>query len=167
MVGCGYNAPALLEDLSLAGSEHFELTVLAERRAFDAYLGSEHRYGVEVDFVQASPTDPQGLATALEAAAPDVVLVTPSPASFNNRISDAEVTLATLHVQHAVGAEVPIVAELFLPESAARLPGDRRLLPISTLRAIVIAVTLSIFDVAKSQDLEREFTERAAEPPGS
>jgi hypothetical protein len=167
MVGCGFNAPALLEDLSQAGAEHFELTVLAERRAFDAYLGSHERYGIEIDFVQASPTDPQGLAAALEAAAPDVVLVTPSPTSFNSRISDAEVTLSTLHVLHAAGEEVPIVAELFRPESASRLPGDRRLLAISTLRAVVVAVTLSIFDVGKSEQLEREFSEGAADPPGS
>ncbi len=167
MVGCGFNAPALLEDLSQAGADNFELTVLAERHAFEAYLGSHERYGVEIEFVQASPTDPQGLATALEAAAPDAVLVTPSPTSFNSRISDAEVTLSTLHVLHAAGADVPIVAELFRPESAARLPADPRLLPISTLRSVVVAVTLSIFDVRKSQELEREFSAGAADPPGS
>ncbi len=167
MVGCGFNAPALLEDLSLTGAEHFELTVLAERQAFDAYLGSHERYGVEIEFVQASPTDPQGLAAALEAAAPDVVLVTPSPTTFNSRISDAEVTLSTLHVLHAAADEIPVVAELFLPGTAARLPADRRLLAVSTLRTVVVAVTLSIFDIEKSRKLEREFTESAAETPGS
>ncbi len=155
MVGCGINAPALMEDLSQVGAERFRVTVLAARTAFEDYLGSEQRYGVSVDFVESSADDPEALLAHLAEANPDVVLVTPSPADRDMRSSDAVATLSALRTLGGVGAETPVLAEVFLPDTAARLPRDPRLLAISSLRAVGIAVTLSIFDPNRAAELER------------
>lgn len=162
MVGCGFNAPALMEDLSQVGVERFRVTVIATRAAFEAYLGSADRYGIEVEFVEVSVGDPAALVASLETAAPDIVLVTPSPANWEMRSSDAIATLAVLRVLQALGARTPVIAEVFLTESAARLPGDPRLLAISSLRAVVIAVALSIFDPERGAELEQQLAAGSA-----
>jgi hypothetical protein len=55
-----------------------------------------------------------------------------------------------------------VLAELFLPESVERLPGDRRLLPVSALQAVGGALALTIVDPARSQALERRLDEGSA-----
>lgn len=153
IVGCGINAPALLEDLAEAGAERFELTMLAERGPFDAYLGRADRAGMTLRFEETSPNDPEQLRRALGGSEPDVVLVTPSPTTWDQRISDAEATLALLHVLRSLEPETPVLAELFLPGSVARLPADRRLLPVSGLEAISAALALSISDPHRTREL--------------
>lgn len=136
IVGCGINAPALMEDLAEVGAERFTVTMIAPRAAFDAYLGSEQPSGVAIDFVETHPTDPDESLARLTESAPDLVLVTPSPATWDMRTSDANATLAVLHVLRTVGPRLPVLAELLLPDTARRLPADPRLLAISGLRAV-------------------------------
>ncbi len=164
LVGCGINAPALMEDLSQVGAERFRVTVLATAAAYETYLGTEQRYGVPVEFVESSADDPEALLAHLDAARPDVVLVTPSPANYDMRSADAVATLSTLRTLGCVGANVPVLAELFQPDTAARLPDDRRLLAISSMRAVVIAVTLSIFEPKRAAELERRLAADATDP---
>ncbi len=163
IVGCGINAPALMEDLAEIGGDRLELTMIAARTAFDSYLGSETPSGLPLSFVESSPSDPDELAGKLSAARPEIVLVTPSPASWDLRTSDAGATLAVLHVLRLVGPEVPVVSELFLPETAARLPKDPRLLAIAGLRAIAAAVAISIFDPGGAAKLEQSFSAEATD----
>jgi len=154
IVGCGINAPALLEDLAAAGAERFELAMLAERGPFDTYLGRADRGGVTLRFEETPLDDPERLRQAVAAADPDVVLVTPSPTSWDMRISDAEATLTLLHVLAALGPETPVLAELFLPDSVGRLPSrDGRLLPVSGLGAISAALALSVSSPERTREL--------------
>lgn len=156
IVGCGINALALMEDLAEAGAERFELTMIADRRAFDAYLGgSEHPAGVPVRLIEAKATDPERLDADLSGTRPDIVLVTPSPASWDLRTSDAGATLAVLHVLRVVGPSVPVIAELFLPETAKRLPEDPRLLTFAGLEVLSAAVAINIFEPAEGARIER------------
>ena len=92
IVGCGINAPALMEDLAELGAERFELTMIAPKEAFDAYLGSAEPSGVSIHFVDARPTDPAEARDRLAESAPDLVLTTPSPAGWDPRASDASAT---------------------------------------------------------------------------
>jgi hypothetical protein len=156
IVGCGINAPALMEDLAELGAERFELTMIAPRRHFDTYLGSEEPSGVSIRFVDARPTDPAETRGRLVESAPDLVLVTPSPADWDPRASDASATLAVLHVLRTVGPETPVLAELLLPDTARRLPADRRLLAISGLSTVATGVALSLFDPQLGAELERQ-----------
>ena len=153
IVGCGINAPALLEDLAAAGAGRFALTMLAPRPAFETYLGRADRAGVEVRYEETQPGDPERLRDRLAASDPDVVVVTPSPMTWDLRNSDAEASLALLHSLRAIGPDVPVLAELFLPESAERLPEDRRLLPVCVLEAVAAALALSVFNPERSDAL--------------
>jgi hypothetical protein len=157
IVGCGINAPALMEDLAEVGAEYFEVTMIAPREAFDRYLGSSEPSGVAIRFIEAKLADPAHLPRNLLAAAPHVAIVTPSPRSWDQRVSDASATLSVLHVlRTAGGKDLPVLAELFLPETAARLPRDPRLLAISGLRSVATAVALSLFDPNRGAELERQ-----------
>jgi hypothetical protein len=155
IVGCGINAPALMEDLAQFGAERFAVTMIATRRAFDSYLDGGEGSGVPVDFVEASPNAPERLRQDLGAAEPDLILVSPSPTSADLRLSDAGATLSALHVLRSAGERTPVIAELFLPESADRLPGDPRLFPVSGLHAVAVAIALSIFDAPRAAELKR------------
>jgi len=156
MVGCGINTPALLEDLAEAGAERFAVTMLATRQAFDNYLGRADRAGIELDFREVSPADPELLQRALERAAPEVAVVSPSPSSWDPHNSDAEATLALLHVLRALGPDTPVLGELFLPDSVERLPtADPRLLPFSGLQAISAAMALTVFNPERARELEQ------------
>jgi hypothetical protein len=163
MVGCGVNASALMEDLAEVGRDRFEVTVIATRAAFDTYLGTQEPNGLRIGFIEARQTDPVALQQALAEVGPDLVFVTPSPATWDLRESDAGATLAALHVLRAVGDRMPVLAELFLPESANRLPEDPRLLTISGLRAVAVAVSLSIFDAPRAAELQRQLAADAAD----
>jgi hypothetical protein len=163
IVGCGINAPALMEDLAELGTERFELTMIAAKEAFDAYLGSSEPSGVSIRFIDARPTDPADARAHLIESAPDIVLATPSPASRDLRISDASATLAVLHALRAVGPETPVLAELFLPDTARRLPADPRLLAISGLSAVATGVALSLFDPQLAEELERRLAAGAVD----
>jgi hypothetical protein len=156
IVDCGINAPALMEDLAELGSERFELTMIAPKEAFDAYLGSSEPSGVSIRFVDARPTDPAEARDRLAESAPDLVLTTPSPAGWDPRASDASATLAVLHVLRTVGPETPVLAELLLPDTARRLPADPRLLAISGLSTVATGVALSLFDPQLGAELERQ-----------
>jgi hypothetical protein len=144
-----------MEDLAAAGRERFEPTVLAARAPFDAYLGREDPAGLALRYRETSPADPELLRSNLAEAAPDIVLVTPSPMTWDLRSSDAEATLALLHALRALPARTPVLAELFLPESVQRLPADPRLLPVSVLEAVTGALALSVFDPERAQAVER------------
>ena len=157
MVGCGINAPALMEEFSAAQRGRVAVTVLATRAAHDGYLPARDYDGVSLDFVEIRPTDPADLERGLRAAAPDIVLVTPSPSSYDLRASDAEATLSTLHVLRLIGAETPVVAEMFLPDSVRRLPDDRRLSAVSTLDVISTAIAFSVLDSRAATALEALF----------
>jgi hypothetical protein len=156
VVGCGINAPALMEDLAEVGAERFELTMIAPRGAFDLHLGNERPSGISVRFVEAKPTDPQHLPRALSEAKPHLVLVTPSPTSWDLRASDASATLSLLHVLRATDDGLPVLAEFFLPETARRLPRNPRMLAISGLRSVATAVALSLYDPERAAELERQ-----------
>ncbi|HEX6228235.1 MAG TPA: hypothetical protein VFZ41_02100 [Solirubrobacterales bacterium] len=162
IVGCGITAPALMEDLSQAGSDRFQLTMLAERGPFEANLGREDPSGLTLRYRETSIGDPDELERALGDSKPEVVLVTPSPTARDLRTSDAEATLAVLQVLRSLGPETPVLAELFLPESVERLPPDRRLLPVSSLQAVASALALSIADPARSQALVRKLEGKSA-----
>jgi hypothetical protein len=155
LVGCGINTPALLEDLSEVGAERFEVTLLAARHPFETYLGRPGRAGLDARYEETSPDDPEQLQRALERSRPEVVLVAPSPTSWKMSDSDAEATLVLLHALRMLGAETPVLAELFLPGSVERLPAERRLLPISSLQAISGALALTIFNPERARELER------------
>jgi len=164
IVGCGINAPALMEDLAEVGAELFAVTMVAPRDAFDRYLGSTEPSGVAIRFVEAQPNDTSHLPRSLIESKPHVVLVTPSPASWDQRASDATATLSVFHVlRTAGGRDMPVLAELFLPETAKRLPNDPRLLAISTLRSVATAVALSLFDAPRAAELERQLAAGAAD----
>ncbi len=157
IVGCGINAPALMEDLAEVGVEYFAVTMIAPREAFDRYLGTAEPSGVRLHYVEAVPTDTNHLPRSLIESRPHMVLVTPSPTSWDQRASDAGATLSLLRVlRTAGGRDLPVLAELFLSESAKPLPGDPRLLAISTLRSVATAVTLSLFDPERAAELERQ-----------
>lgn len=155
IVGCGIDTPALLEDLAEAGAERFEATMLAARQAFEAYLGRTDRAGVELRFEQVAPDDPERLSEALGRAAPDVVVVSPSPLTWDLRNSDAEATMLLLHTLEALPARTPVVAEVFLPETIERLPADPRLIAISNLEAISAALALTVFNPERARALAR------------
>ncbi len=155
IVGCGINSAALLDDLAEAGAELFEVTMLAARQAFDTYLGRTDRAGVALRFEEVSPADPELLRRVLERAEPEVVVVSPSPSSWDLRNSDAEATLALLHVLRALDPDTPVLAELFLPSSVERLPAaDPRLLPVSSLQAVSAAMALTVFNPERARRLE-------------
>jgi hypothetical protein len=164
IVGCGINAPALMEDLAEVGSELFAVTMIAPRDVFDRYLGSAEPSGVAIRFVEARPTDSAHLPRSLIESKPHLVLITPSPASWDQRASDATATLSVFHVlRTAGGRDLPVLAELFLPETAKRLPNDPRLLAISGLRSVATAVALSLFDPERAAELERQLAAGAAD----
>ena len=156
IVGCGIDTPALLEDLAEAGAERFALTMLATREAFDTYLGRTDRAGVSLHLVELSKGDPEQMCEALTRSEPDMVVVGPSPTSWDLRSADAEATLAVLHVLRALGPETPVLAELFLPEGIERLPRDPRLLPISVLEVISAALAVAVFDPDRQARLEHD-----------
>ncbi|HEX3608689.1 MAG TPA: hypothetical protein VHU14_03325 [Solirubrobacterales bacterium] len=164
IVGCGINAPALMEDLAEVGAELFAVTMIAPREAFDRYLGSAEPSGVAISFVESRPTDGSHLPRSLIESKPHFVLITPSPASWDQRASDATATLSVFHVlRTAGGRDLPVLAELFLPETAKRLPNDPRLLAISGLRSVATAVALSLFDAERAAELERQLAAGAAD----
>lgn len=161
IVGCGINAPALMEDLAEAGPDRFEVTMLAAKAPFDAYIGRPDPAGLALHYRQTSLNDPEELQRRLGEARPDAVLVTPSPMTWDLRDSDAEATLAVLHVLRMLPADTPVVAELFLPESATRLPADRRLLTVAVLEAVAGALALSVFNPERAQVLQQKLEAEA------
>jgi len=164
IVGCGINAPALMEDLAEVGAESFAVTMIAPRPAFDRYLGTAEPSGVRLHYIEAVPTDTNHLPRSLIESRPHMVIVTPSPTDWNQRGSDASATLSILRVlSTAGGRELPVLAELFLSESAKRLPTDPRLLAISTTRSVATAVALSLFDSERAAELERQLAAGAAD----
>jgi len=164
IVGCGINAPALMEDLAEVGAESFAVTMIAPRPAFDRYLGTAEPSGVRLHYIEALPTDTNHLPRSLIESRPHMVIVTPSPTDWNQRASDASATLSILRVlSTAGGRELPVLAELFLSESAKRLPSDPRLLAISTTRSVATAVALSLFDPERAAELERQLAAGAAD----
>jgi hypothetical protein len=164
IVGCGINAPALMEDLAEVGAEYFEVTMIAPREAFDRYLGNTEPSGIAIRFFEAKPTEPAHLPRTLVDVGPHVVFVTPSPSSWDQRVSDASATLSVLHVlRTAGGKDLPVLAETFLPETAQRLPSDPRLLAISGLRSVATAVVLSLFDAPRAAELERQLAAGASD----
>jgi hypothetical protein len=157
IVGCGINAPALMEDLAEVGASSFAVTMIAPRAAFDRYLGTAEPSGVRIHYIEAVPTDTDHLPRSLIESRPHMVIVTPSPTDWNQRASDASATLSILRVlSTAGGRELPVLAELFLSETAKRLPNDPRLLAVSTLRSVATAVALSLFDPERAAELERQ-----------
>lgn len=164
IVGCGINAPALMEDLAEVGTEYFSVTMIAPREAFDRYLGTAEPSGVRIHYVEAVPNDTNHLPRSLIESRPHMVLVTPSPTGWDQRASDAGATLSLLRVlRTAGGRDLPVLAELFLSESAKPLPSDPRLLAISTLRSVATAVTLSLFDPQRAAELERQLAAGAGD----
>lgn len=166
IVGCGIDAPALLEDLAEAGAERFEVSMLASRHAFEAYLDRTDRAGIELSFEGVSGDDPERLGESLARLAPDVVVVSPSPLTWDLRNSDAEATMLLLHTLRALPERTPVVAELFLPETIERLPVDPRLIAISNVEAVAAALALTVFNPARARALARNLgledgTERA------
>jgi hypothetical protein len=153
-----------MEDLAEVGADLFAVTMIAPRDAFERYLGSAEPSGVSIRFVEARPTDTSHLPRSLIESRPHVVLITPSPASWDQRTSDATATLSVFHVlRTAGGRDLPVLAELFLPETARRLPNDPRLLAISTLRSVATAIALSLFDAPRAAELERQLAAGAAD----
>jgi hypothetical protein len=164
IVGCGINAAALMEDLAEVGTNYFAVTMIATREAFDRYLGTAEPSGVKIDFVEAVPADANHLPRSLIESRPHMVVVTPSPSSWDQRGSDAGATLSLLRVlRTAGGRNLPVLAELFLTESTRRLPDDPRLLAISTLRSVATAVALSLFDPERAVELERQLAAGAGD----
>lgn len=164
IVGCGINAPALMEDLAEVGTEYFAVTMIAPRPAFERYLGSVEPSGVRIRFIEEQPADTTHLPRSVIESRPHVILVTPSPSSWDQRTSDAGATLSVFHVlRTAGGRDVPVLAELFLSESAKRLPNDPRLLAISGVRSVATAVALSLFDAPRAAELERQLAAGAGD----
>jgi hypothetical protein len=159
IVGCSFNAPALLEDLATAGVDRFDVSVISPRAVFERYLGEGAHSGVAVRFVETRLDEPERLQESLRDVAPDIVLVTPSPRDWDLRRADAEAILVLLHVRHIVDPQTPLLAELFLPDHAAKLPRDPNLFAISSLSAIAAATALSLVDPEASAELERRFSE--------
>ncbi|MGE5282696.1 MAG: hypothetical protein ACM3N0_10330 [Chloroflexota bacterium] len=155
IAGCGVNAAALMEDLAEAGAERFAVTMVAAREAFERYLGSEEPSGVRIELHEAEVNDPERMQRQLVESRPDLLLVTPSPLTWDLRSADASATLTVMRALRTVGEETPLLAEVFLPETARRLPDDPRLLAISTMRSVATAVALSLFDPARAAELER------------
>jgi hypothetical protein len=163
IVGCGINAPALMEDLAAAGPDRFEVTVLSGRHAFEYYLGEGSHSGIAVRFVETRLDEPERLDEGLQKVGADIVLVTPSPRNWDLRRADAEAILVLLHVRHIVDPKTPLIAELFLPDHAAGLPAGQNLFVISSLRAIAAATALSLVDPEGAAELERRFSPQANE----
>jgi hypothetical protein len=164
IVGCGINAAALMEDLAEIGAESFAVTMIAPRPAFERYLGTAEPSGVRLHYVEAVQTDTNHLPRSLIESRPHMVIVTPSPTDWNQRSSDASATLSILRVlSTAGGRELPVLAELFLSESAKRLPSDPRLLAVSVTRSVATAVALSLFDPDRAAELERQLAAGAAD----
>jgi len=166
MVGCNYDAPALMEDLAEVGADRFELTVIADRQAFDRYLGQGDHSGIEARFVETRLDEPERLAERVRDASPDLVLVTPSPQGVDLRTSDAAAVLTLLRVRHAVSAETPIVAEFFLPDNAGHIQSDPRLVAISALKAVTAAIAMSLFDPDGAEAVKERLSARALEAEG-
>ncbi len=125
IVGCGINAPALMEDLAEVGTETFAVTMIAPREVFDRYLGSAEPSGVKIHFIEARPTETDHLPRNLIESRPHMVIVTPSPSSWDQRASDASATLSVLHVlRTAGGRDLPVLAEL-LPLRVGQAPAQR------------------------------------------
>jgi hypothetical protein len=164
IVGCGINTPSTLEDLAAAGRDRFEVTLIAPRSAYETFLGTDRVAGLAIDFVADRRSDPNYLQGKLAAAEPDIVLVTPSPTNRDLRSSDASATLAIFHTMRCTGPSLPIFAEVFLPETARRLPEDRRVVSVSTLRAVGTAVALSLFAPDRAIELERQINAGAPDP---
>jgi hypothetical protein len=163
IVGCSFDAPALMEDLAEAGAQRFEVTVIAERDVFDRYLGEGTHSGIAVRFIETRLEEPERLAESLAAASPDAVIVTPSPRGADLRTSDAATVLALLRTRQIVSAETPIVAEFQLPTRVGGAHGDPRLLPISSLLTVTGAIALTVFDPAAAQTLEQRLSADAVE----
>jgi hypothetical protein len=158
IVGCGFNTPAFFEDLAQAGAERFAVTVLAARGPFETYLGEGERHGIAVDFVETRPDDPTLLAAGLAASKPDLVVGTPSPMVRDLRASDAELLLALLRVLDLLGPQVPVIADVFLPDGLDRLPEDPRLFVVSSLQSVAAAVAIGIFEPERAAALERQLS---------
>ncbi len=157
MVGCGINAPALMEEFESARREKVEFTVLASRSAYGTYLPRHEYERVAIEFTETLVTDPGELEKGLRDTDADVILVTPSPTSYDLRASDAEATLSTLHVLRLTDAETPVLVEMFLPESVRRLPRERRLSAVSTLDMVSTAIAFSLLDTKAAVALEGLF----------
>jgi len=155
IVGCGIDTPALLEDLAQAGAERFEVTMLAAKGPFEAYLGRTDRSGVELGYEPVRSDDPELLSAKLARTRPDVVAVGPSPLTWDLRNSDAQATMTLLHTLGALPATTPVVAELFLPETVERLPADPRLVAVSNIEAVAAALALTVFNPERARALER------------
>jgi len=153
VVGASDSVSALLADLAAAGPQAPRPTLLAKRETLGAEL-SRARAAAGLEFRETAVDDPQELAAALTEARPDIVLVTPTPTDQDLRTCDAEATLTVLHALRALGPRVPVVAELFLPESVERLPADPRLRPLSSMEAVAGALALSIAQPERSSRLE-------------
>lgn len=80
---------------------------------------------MKLRYRETTPADPEQLQGALQLTEPEVVHLTPSPVSWDLRNSDAEATVALLHVLRALDPDTPVLAELFLPTSVERLPRAR------------------------------------------
>jgi hypothetical protein len=160
VVGCNYDAPALMEDLAEVGADRFEVTVVAGREAFDRFLGQGDHSGIEVRFFETRLDEPEHLAQRVRDASPDLVLVAPSPLGADPRTSDAAAVLTLLRVRHAVGSETPIVAEFFLPDHADHRP-DPRLVEISALQTVTAAIALTLFDPGGAAALKERLSAKA------
>jgi hypothetical protein len=155
LVGCGIDTPALLEDLAQAGAERFEVTMLAAKEPFEAYLGRADRAGIDLRYEEVRSNDPERLGEQLTRSRPDVVVVTPSPLTWDLRNSDAQATMTLLHTLGALPATTPVVAELFLPETVERLPADPRLIAVSNIESVAAALALTVFNPERARALER------------
>lgn len=166
MVGCNYDAPALMEDLAEVGADRFELTVIADRQAFDRYLGPGNHSGIEARFVETRLDEPEHMAARVRDASPDLVLVTPSPQSVDMRTADAAAVLTLLRVRHTVGTETPIVAEFFLSDHAGHMRSDPRLVAVSALKTVTAAIALTLFDPDGAEAVKERLSARALEAGG-
>lgn len=155
IVGCGFDTPALLEDLAEAGAERFDVTMLAAKEPFEVYLGRTDRAGVELRHEEVRSNDPERLGEQLTRSRPDVAVVTPSPLTWDLRSSDAQATMTLLHTLGALPATTPVVTELFLPETVERLPDDPRLMAISNIESVAAALALTVFNPERARALER------------
>jgi hypothetical protein len=163
IVGCNFDAPALMEDLAEAGAQRFAVSLIAERDVFDRYLGEGTHSGITVHFAETRLEEPERLAASLDSAAPDIVLITPSPREDDLRTSDAAALLTLLRVRHAVGDETPIAAELFLPDLTHGVRSDPRLLVVSGLRTVTEAIALTVFDPHAAATLKERLSAAAVE----
>jgi hypothetical protein len=162
IIGCNFDAPALMEDLAEAGARRFDVTVIAERDVFERYLGEGRHSGVNVRFLETRLDDPDRLEESLSQTVPDVVVVAPSPRD-DLRTSDAAALLTLLRVRQAAGERTPIVFELFLPHRLGPIRSDPRLLPISGLETVTAAIALTVFDPEEAEQLTRRLSAAAVE----